>query len=163
MSTIKALVSVKLLVNAINAVKAAVPRRGPKPILESVKLSLSADGSTVEATDLEYGIRAVVLGASVDQGGSLLLPMPAGLDALKSFAKSDEEIALDVSEDGTILLRGHRSTRTLDAPGAAEDYPECILDAPEGPDVARWSIDNVPRFGERLAQCLPFTDPDCTR
>ena len=68
----KALCNREGLLAAFGMVSGVVPARSPKPILQNVKLEVSADSAIVMATDLEIGVRVNVPGiqAEVPRVGS---------------------------------------------------------------------------------------------
>jgi DNA polymerase-3 subunit beta len=82
------------------------PSRSPKPILQSVKLEVTGEVSTLMATDLDIGIRVEVPGIQMDIPGSVILPIQRfGLILRES---SDDKLLLE--SDGTkTRVRGERS------------------------------------------------------
>lgn len=94
---------------AVSAVKAAVPTRSPKPILQNVLL---ADG-TITATDLE-----LLISAELEYiGAPLLLPF-ARLDAILRAAVGDE-VTIEATGSSAIVRIGHGEW-TLPTEDAAE-------------------------------------------
>ena len=71
---------------------AVVPTRSPKPILQNLKLEVTADSAMLLGTDLEVGIRMEVQGFSVEQPGNVILPVARFGSILRESA--DEQLFL---------------------------------------------------------------------
>jgi DNA polymerase-3 subunit beta len=106
----KILADRKGLLEALNAVSAAVPARSPKPILQNVLLRADPEGSTLAGTDLEVGIEARVLGVQVEGPGMAVLPPQRLGQFLK--AVTDEQVSIEVRGD-KLLIRGRKATLDL--------------------------------------------------
>jgi DNA polymerase-3 subunit beta len=100
------------LLAAFQTASAVAPARSPKPILQNVKLEVSASGAIVMATDLEIGVRVEVPGVQVDVPGSAVLPV--GRFGLILRESSDATLRLEADGHGT-LVRGERSEFKLPA------------------------------------------------
>ncbi len=124
------------LLAALKAVGGALPKqKNLKPVLQSALLTATDLAATLEATDMELGIRVAVSGATVKAPGQVLLPH-ARLLAILSAA-GDETMTLTEQESG-ILVQGMSCEYELPAeavadfpsvPTAPEDNPGIVLDA----------------------------------
>lgn len=115
---------------ALETANRAVPSKSPKPILFNVKLVAVAAGSTIEATNLEFAIRADVPGLAVDRAGECLLPAALTLDILRSA--SDETLIVE-SDGKTVRIEG--SAAEWEIPfEQLELYPQ-LPAFPDGPTV----------------------------
>ncbi len=100
------------LFHAFQTAASVVPTRSPKPILQNVKMDVSASGATLMATDLEVGMRVELGGIEVQTPGSVVLPTARfGLILRES---SDEKLHLETDGRGTVV-RGQRSEFRLPA------------------------------------------------
>ena len=63
------------LLAAFQTAATVAPSRSPKPILQNVKLVVTAQQATLMATDMEIGIRIDVPGIQVDAPGTAVLPV----------------------------------------------------------------------------------------
>lgn len=104
---------------AFAAVAPVAPVRSPKPILQNVKLEVTADGVTLTATDLELGIRHEVAGVEVDTTGAVVLPVQRFGQILRE--SSDETFKLENDGKNTIVS-GERSRFNLPAENPS-DFP----------------------------------------
>jgi len=92
--------------HAFQTAASVAPTRSPKPILQNIKLEVSAEAATLMATDLEIGIRMAVAGLEVAVPGSVVLPISRfGLILRES---SDEKLSLE-SDGRSTVVRGQRS------------------------------------------------------
>jgi DNA polymerase III sliding clamp (beta) subunit (PCNA family) len=95
-----AIVGVKHFARQLAIAGKVAPKRGYRPILGFVRLIADPEqGATIEATDLEIGIRLRVLGVRCESRAAMLLP-PAGASKLLKSA---------CSEDVTLTDRGGRA------------------------------------------------------
>ncbi len=92
--------------HAFQVAASVAPSRSPKPILQNVKLEVSAEGATLMATDLEVGIRIELGGLEVEAPGSVVLPTSRFGSILRE--SSDEKLLLETDGRGTVV-RGQRS------------------------------------------------------
>jgi len=94
------------LLHAFQLAASVAPARSPKPILQNVKLEITAKGAILMGTDLEVGLRVDVQGIAMEKPGSVILPR----DRFgKILAESTDE-KLDIESDGRkIHVRGQRS------------------------------------------------------
>ena len=63
------------LLHAFQTAASVAPTRSPKPILQNVKLEVTAENAILMGTDLEVGIRIDVPGIAVEAPGSVVLPI----------------------------------------------------------------------------------------
>ena len=102
--------------DAFGLAASVAPARSPKEVLQSVLLTVGPDGAAVEATDLEYAIRARVDMATIDRPGSALLPTARFAAILKAWGGDP----LLVSLDGGVLSVGEgRAAYKLNVADAA--------------------------------------------
>jgi DNA polymerase-3 subunit beta len=101
---------------AFQTAASVAPARSPKPILQNVKLEVTAEGATLMATDLEVGIRIAVAGIAMETPGSAVLPIARFGPILREC--TDEKLYLENDGQGT-LVRGDRSEWKL--PGENPD------------------------------------------
>ena len=94
------------LAHAFQSVSAVVPARSPKPILQNVKMEVTADSTTLMATDLEVGIRYLVAGVEVEAPGAAVLPVSRFGSILRE--SSDETFRMESDDKGT-TIQGERS------------------------------------------------------
>ena len=94
------------LLHAFQAAASVAPARSPKPILQNLKLELTADRGILMGTDLEVGIRIDVPGICVETTGSVVLPIARVLSILRE--STDETLAID-SDGRKIQVHGQRS------------------------------------------------------
>lgn len=110
---------------AFQTVAAVAPSRSPKPILQNVKLEVSGDSTTLQATDLEVSIRQSVQGIEAESDGVVLLPVARfGLILRES---SDTTFRIETDGQKTII-RGERSTFNLSSEDAGEFPPIAAFD-----------------------------------
>ena len=94
------------LLHAFQMAASVAPSRSPKPILQNVKLEVTADGAMLMGTDLEVGVRVAVEGFDVAAPGTVVLPRDRFGKILSE--SSDEKLDLE-SDGGKVLVRGQRS------------------------------------------------------
>jgi DNA polymerase-3 subunit beta len=105
------------LLAAFQTAAAIAPSRSPKPILQNVKLEVSAEDAVLLATDLEIGIRIHVGGFEVSAPGSVVLPLARFGPILR---ESNDEVLRIESDGNSITVRGARSEFKLPAENPAE-------------------------------------------
>lgn len=150
----KALINRKGLLAAFQAVASVAPTRSPKPILQSLKLIVGDDGSTLMASDLEIGIRYRVLGVKVDHPGSVILPTAKMQQILAT--SSDEELSIETDESG-LSVKGLRSKFRL----PSED-PDLFPEVPEF-DTASYYAVGAADLRKLIRRTMFATDPESTR
>lgn len=107
------------LLPAFQTVASVAPARSPKPILQNVKLEVTAEAATLMGTDLEMGIRMEVPGFKVESPGTIILPIARFGSILRE--SSDEK--LDLESDGRkTTVRGQRSEFHLPS-GNPDEFP----------------------------------------
>jgi DNA polymerase-3 subunit beta len=94
------------LLHAFQTTASVVPPRSPKPILENVKLEVTADRATLMATDLEIGIRMDVSGFEIQAPGDVVLPIKRFGPILRE--SSDAKLHLE-SDGSRTVVRGGQS------------------------------------------------------
>jgi DNA polymerase-3 subunit beta len=142
------------LLHAFQMAAGVVPARSPKPILQNVKLEVTAETATLLATDLEVGIRVEVAGFQVEVPGSVLLPMNRFGPILRE--SSDENLYLE-SDGAKTWVRGDRSEFHLPT-----ENPD------EFPEVVRFEEEKYHRvparfFREMVRRTVFATDPESSR
>jgi DNA polymerase III subunit beta len=110
------------LLHAFQMTASVAPARSPKPILQNVKLDVTADGAIMMGTDLEVGIRVDVEGLTVEAPGSVVLPRDRFGKILSE--SSDEMIRLE-SDGGKVMVRGQRSEFQLPSENPSE-FPSVL-------------------------------------
>lgn len=105
-----------LFADAFLAASAAAPARSPKPILTSVKVEATAEGTTILATDLEVSVRRQVLGVTVEEPGSAVLDAERTRKILQT--SKDEVLTLSL-DGGSAVVEGRRSRYELASPDPA--------------------------------------------
>jgi DNA polymerase-3 subunit beta len=94
------------LLHAFQTAASVAPTRSPKPILQNLKLEVTADRAILMGTDLEVGIRIEVPGIVIEAAGNVVLPISRFLSILRE--SSDEKLSIE-SDGQKILVRGQRS------------------------------------------------------
>jgi len=113
------------LLHCFQTAAGVAPTRSPKPILQNLKLEVSADRGILMGTDLEVGIRIEVPGIEVEAPGAMILPINRVLAILRE--SSDEKLSID--SDGTkIQIRGARSEFQLPSENPDEFPPVNTFD-----------------------------------
>jgi DNA polymerase III subunit beta len=102
----KAVCEREKMLHAFQTAASVAPSRSPKPILQNVKLDVSADSAMLMGTDLEIGIRMEIQGFAIEQPGSIILPKERFGKILSE--SSDEKLSLETVGDKT-RVRGERS------------------------------------------------------
>lgn len=92
------------LLHAFQTTASVVPSRSPKPILENVKLEVTADRATLMATDLEIGIRMDVSGFEMQAPGEVILPIRRFGPILRET--SDAKLHLESDGSRTVVRVG---------------------------------------------------------
>jgi len=142
------------LLQSFQMVSGYAPTRSPKPILQNVKLALTAEAATLMATDLEIGIRVEVPGFEVQVPGSAVLPIARfGMILRESM---DEKLYLE-SDGRSTSIRGQRSQFRLPS-----ENPD------EFPDVVEFNEENYhelpARFFREIVHRTAFaTDTESSR
>ena len=108
------------LLAAFQTASAVAPARSPKPILQNVKLEVTAEGAIVMATDLEIGVRVNVPGIQIEVPGSAVL----GIQRFGSILRESSDANLRLETDGRgTLVRGERSEFKLPAENP-DEFPQ---------------------------------------
>ncbi len=94
------------LLHAFQTAASVAPTRSPKPILQNLKLEVTAERAILMGTDLEVGIRIDVPGIVIEAAGSVVLPIARFLSILRE--SSDEKLEME-SDGRKIQVRGQRS------------------------------------------------------
>jgi DNA polymerase-3 subunit beta len=109
------------LLAGFSSVAAVVPARGPKEILQFVKVEASQEGGVMlMGTDMEVGVRVEFPETQVEVPGSALVPVSRFGNLLRESL--DEHITLEGNEQG-VTISGDRFEVQLMAGDPAE-YPE---------------------------------------
>ncbi|WP_146447870.1 DNA polymerase III subunit beta [Bythopirellula polymerisocia] len=108
------------LLHAFQTVASVAPSRSPKPILQNVKLEVTAEKVTLLATDLEVGIRHDVEGVDIQLPGAAVLSVARFGSILRE--STDQTLHLECDNTG-IIIRGERSQFRLPAENPAE-FPQ---------------------------------------
>ncbi|MFM9068873.1 MAG: DNA polymerase III subunit beta [Planctomycetota bacterium] len=107
------------MVAAFSIAASVVAARSPKPVLLNVKMDATPDGVLLTATDLEVGVRVDVQGVTVEQPGSVLLPVQRFGNLIRE--NSDERLQLTSDGNGT-TVKGQRATLKFPS-GDPEEFP----------------------------------------
>ncbi|MHC5009655.1 MAG: DNA polymerase III subunit beta [Planctomycetota bacterium] len=103
----KITVPTQVLLEAVGHGASVAASKSPKPVLECLVLRASkASGLTLEATDLDVGIRLQVDGAEIEEEGTLVVPAARLQSVIREV--EDETITLD-EEDGNLRIDTDRS------------------------------------------------------
>lgn len=102
----KAVCEREKLLPAFQMAASVAPSRSPKPILQNIKLEVSADAATLMATDLDIGIRIDTPGFQSEAPGAVVLPIQRFSLILRE--SSDEKLLLE-SDGSKTRVRGERS------------------------------------------------------
>jgi DNA polymerase-3 subunit beta len=142
------------LLHCFQTASAVAPSRSPKPILQNLKLEVSAEQGTLMGTDLEVGIRIDVPGILVEAPGAVILPINRFLSILRE--STDEK--LNVESDGNkIQVRGARSEFQLPSENPDEFPPVNTFD-----DAHYYEL--PARFFREIVRRTAFaTDTESTR
>ena len=106
----KAVCEREKMLHAFQTAASVAPSRSPKPILQNIKLDVTADGAMLMGTDLEIGIRMEVQGFAIEEPGSVVLPIARFSSILRE--STDDKLSLD-SEGSKTRVRGERSEFNL--------------------------------------------------
>ncbi|MGO8689255.1 MAG: DNA polymerase III subunit beta [Thermoguttaceae bacterium] len=98
------------LLHAFQTAASVAPTRSPKPILQNLKLEVTAERAILMGTDLEVGIRIDVPGIVIEAPGSVVLPIARFLSILRE--SSDEKLEME-SDGRKSQVRGARSEYQL--------------------------------------------------
>lgn len=142
------------LLAAFGMVASACPSRSPKPILQNVKLTVTDDGATLSATDLEVGITCRVFGVKTDNPGSVILPTQRVQQILRTCR--DEELAIETEGD-TLHIRGLHSTFEMPT-----DDPDLFPDVPDFAASA-YHVVTSGDFKQAIRRTMFATDVESTR
>jgi len=94
------------LLHAFQTAAMAAPSRSPKPILQNVKLEVTAETATLMATDLDIGVRIEVSGFEIEVPGTAVLP----IDRFGAILRESSDAKLLVETDGNgTRIRGKGS------------------------------------------------------
>ncbi len=110
------------LLHAFQMAASVAPSRSPKPILQNVKLEMTAEKAILMGTDLEVGIRVDVPGITVEVPGSVVLPRDRFGKILTE--SSDEALSLE-SDGGKVVVRGQRSQFQLPSENP-DEFPSVL-------------------------------------
>jgi len=124
------------LLSAFQVAASVAPSRSPKPILQNVKMDVSAESAVITATDMEIGIRIEASGIDIDAPGSVVLPVDRFGSILREA--SDEQLQIEADSQGAVV-KGERSEFKL--PAANPD---------EFPQVAAFEEDKFHEVSARL-------------
>lgn len=140
---------------ALRVLVDVVDRRCSVPILSFVKLTLSAEGLRLEATDLDLSV-AIKLDV-IDGGGEWSAALPA--HALAGMARVAGPMALRIEpgSPATVILNDGEATYSLQSLPAA-DFPEMV----DGPGELLERFGNG-RLGELLGKVSAFISTEETR
>ena len=107
------------LLHAFQTAASVAPTRSPKPILQNVKMEVTAEGAILMATDLEVGVRVELSGIDIQTPGEVVLPTKRFSEILRE--SSDEKLLLEGDGRGTVV-RGERSEFRLPSENP-EEFP----------------------------------------
>ncbi len=94
------------LLHAFQTAASVAPVRSPKPILQNLKLEVTAECAMLTGTDLEVGIRIEVPGLEVEVPGNVVLP----ISRFGSILRESSDEKLDLQNDGQkTIVRGQQS------------------------------------------------------
>jgi DNA polymerase III subunit beta len=110
------------LLHAFQMAASVAPARSPKPILQNVKLEVTAEKAILMGTDLEVGVRVEVPGITVEAPGSVVLPRDRFGKILTE--SSDETLSLE-SDGGKVIVRGQRSQFQLPSENP-DEFPSVL-------------------------------------
>ena len=139
---------------AFQTVASVVPSRTSKPILQNVKLEATSDGVTLMATDLELGIRSELSEVTVENPGTVVLPV----DRIGAVLRESSDEQLTIEDDGT----------RLKVTGLNSRFQLPSQDPAEFPDIRPFTEANyyvVPgrAFRELIRRTAFATDTESTR
>lgn len=99
---------------------AVVPSRSPKPILQSLKIDVSADSAVLNSTDLEISIRVPVPDVQIHETGAAMLPVARVGLILREL--KDPIVTIETT-DNHVIIKGERSEFKLTSEDPA-DFPQ---------------------------------------
>jgi DNA polymerase III subunit beta len=102
---------------AFQMAASVAPTKSPKPILQNVKLTATAEGATLMGTDLEVGIRVDAAGVEVTTPGSVVLPV--GRVGMILRETSDEKLLIE-SDGQRMKIEGRQSNFHMPVEDVAE-------------------------------------------
>lgn len=113
----------------------------PHAVYENVKLTATAEGVWLSATDMEVGIKVVIPDVEVEEEGTILLREDNVSKILG--ATPDEEIALETEEDVAFIRSSDSEFRLLTHP--AEEFEDVNEPAEKGyieidPELLRYMV-----------------------
>jgi DNA polymerase-3 subunit beta len=108
------------LLHAFQTAASVAPARSPKPILQNVKLEVTAEQAVLSATDLEVGIRHQVAGVDIQTPGVVILSVARFGSILRE--STDQTLHLESDAHG-VTIRGERSQFRLPAENP-NDFPQ---------------------------------------
>lgn len=142
------------LAAAFQLAASVAPARSPKEILQNVRVTATGGLVTLEATDMEVGIRLQLDDIDIQKEGAMLLPVARVGAILRE--SSDETLTFETDDSG-VQIRGSRSKFRL--PGANPD---------EFPRVASFEEEKyheipVRLFKEMIRRTVFATDTESSR
>lgn len=142
------------LLEALSVTGNVVAARTPKPVLQCVKLTASADRLTVAATDLEVAVRYSDSQVQVEEAGEALVPADKIRDIVRESV--DDTLAIEISGD-TANIRGQDSHFKI--------FTQKVSDFPPVPDFE--GAPDIEVLGGLLKQLITqttfATQKDATR
>lgn len=93
------------LLMACRTVAAAIPAKAHSPVLKNIRFIASENSCTLDATDLEIGVRAKLMGVEVWDAGDALLPAERLVAILRESDSEDVSISADMATS-TIVASG---------------------------------------------------------
>ena len=142
------------LLSAFQTAAMVAPSRSPKPILQNVKLEVTASGAMLMATDLEVGVRINVPGLEVDAPGNVILPVARFGNILRE--SSDEKLHIQADVEG-VTVKGERSEFKLPG-GNPDEFPSVVTFAEE-----KYHKLSARLFKELIRRTLFATDTESSR
>lgn len=155
----RALISVKSLLADLKTIARITPRRSPKPILETVRLSVRPNDSTLESNDLETAARCRLIGVRADEPGTVCVNPRLLADALSAMPDEDATLTVD-ADSGCLNVSGQSSSRSIPTL-SPDDHPGFPTGDPSYPRGGL-TIESA-RLATAIKAALPCTDPDSTR
>jgi len=152
---LKALCNRDGLLAAFSIAASVAPTRSPKPILRNIKLTTSDEGSILQATDLDVGVRVLVRGVKSERHGSAILDT-AKMGQILRTGKGDGELHLEVEGD-RITVRGLGSRF-----GLAMEDPDLFPEVPAFDSEAYFSV-AAADLKRMIRRTIFATDTESTR
>lgn len=107
-------------VDALSEAAAVIPARSPKPILQSVRVGVGPDGSSIVATDLDAAVRRSILQVNVVEPGVAVIPAAK----LRSILSTSDDDDFEIKAAGeSAVVRFSRSSFKLPLANP-DEYPE---------------------------------------